>query len=56
MKVKEVKVLNDREKKKIAITIGCVLLGIILLFGSFRTIKSGEVGIKVRFEIGRAHV
>lgn len=49
MKVKEVKVLNDREKKKIAITIGCVLLGIILFFGSFRTIKSGEVGIKVRF-------
>lgn len=49
MKVKEVKVLNDNEKKKIIIFASIVLVLIIILTGSVRTIKSGEVGIKVRF-------
>jgi regulator of protease activity HflC (stomatin/prohibitin superfamily) len=49
MKVKEVRVLNDKEKRKIVIIGVCVLLVLILFLGSFRTIRSGEVGIKVRF-------
>ena len=49
MKVKEVRVLNDKEKRKIVIIGVCVLLVLILFVGSFRTIRSGEVGIKVRF-------
>jgi regulator of protease activity HflC (stomatin/prohibitin superfamily) len=49
MKIKEVKVLNEKEKKKIIVIVGACILVLMLLLGSFRTIKSGEVGIKVRF-------
>lgn len=49
MKVKEVRVLNDQEKRKRIIIIGVIVLAFILFVGSFRTIRSGEVGIKVRF-------
>ena len=47
--MKEVRVLNDKEKRKIVIIIVSAIVLLILFFGSFRTIKSGEVGIKVRF-------
>lgn len=50
---KETQKTREKELKKkviLGITIGIVsLLIIILFFGSFRTIKSGEVGIRVRF-------
>lgn len=49
MRIKEVKKISRKEKRKIII-IGIVALAILILFtGSFRTIKSGQVGIKVRF-------
>ena len=46
-------IINKEENKKnilkliIGVTIGIILL--ICIFGSFRTIKSGQVGIRVRF-------
>ena len=45
------KVINVKDlKEKQKIIIGVIILIVILLFiSSFRTIKSGEVGIKVRF-------
>lgn len=44
--------LNEKEKKKlkkISILIVLIIILIISFIGSFRTIKSGEVGIRVRF-------
>ena len=35
--------------KKIAIGVIGIIIAMILIFGSFRTINSGEVGIRVRF-------
>lgn len=35
--------------KKISILVIAIILFFIIVFGSFRTIKSGEVGLKVRF-------
>lgn len=41
-------ILEDLDKKIVAIIV-IIILAIILFFSSFRIIKSGEVGIKVRF-------
>ena len=44
----EIKKLEKDGKKFIVITL-VIILFLIIIFGSIRTIKSGEVGIKVRF-------
>ena len=41
----------NNDKKSIMAGSGCLIfiIIIILFFGSFKTIKSGEIGLKVRF-------
>lgn len=49
MKIKEIKEMDAKKLKTIKIGVVVAIALLLVLFGSFRTIKSGEVGIKVRF-------
>lgn len=49
MTIGDLEVNEEKLIKRVVIISVSIIIFLILLFGSFRTIKSGEVGLKVRF-------